>query len=197
MIRRLSMKKEKEILQKLSKGSHTSFEKIFSLFYSKIKAFAYGFLKNHDDAEEVTQIIFIKIWEKREYFSAVENFDSYLFTLSKRTILNYIEQKHTLGIPLEDAVECIGNSSPHDDLVAKDLTLLVDMVVDSMPLQRQKVYRMSRIEGLSNDEIAEKLGLQKKTVENHLNQALNELRRIIYLFFIIYINVNGLGDTLF
>lgn len=65
-------------------------------------------------------------------------------------------------------------------MLAKDLALLVEMVVENMPAQRQAVYKMSREMGMSNDEIALKLGIQKKTVENHLNLALKELRKTIY-----------------
>lgn len=78
------------------------------------------------------------------------------------------------------------NSSPLEDLVAKDLNLLVDMVVEGMPPQRKLIYKLSRVAGLSNSEIAEKLQLTKKTVENHLNLALKELRNSILLMLVFY-----------
>ena len=59
------------------------------------------------------------------------------------------------------------------------MRLLIDMIVENMPPQRQTIYRMSREEGLSNDEIAERLGLQKKTVENTLNLALRQIREML------------------
>lgn len=74
-------------------------------------------------------------------------------------------------------------SSPFDDVVAKDTQLLIDMVVENMPQQRQMIYRMSREQHLKNEEIALQLGIQKKTVENHLNLALKEIKKPYILYF--------------
>lgn len=183
------MKNEIEILKRLSEDDQESFKYIFSSFYSKVRTFAYGFLKDYDEADDVTQMIFIKVWEKRKLFVAVNNFDSYLFSLSKRTIYNYIESKHIINIPIDEADDPFFEDTPYEQLIAKDLSLLIDMVVDSMPPQRRTIYRMSRIEGLSNDEISEKLGLQKKTVENHLNLALKELRNVISVLILVLMSV--------
>ncbi|WP_373736107.1 sigma factor-like helix-turn-helix DNA-binding protein, partial [Bacteroides heparinolyticus] len=77
--------------------------------------------------------------------------------------------------------------TPHDELIAKDLQLLMDMVVSKMPPKRKLIYELSRKKGLSNEQIAEKLGIQKKTVENHLNIALNELRETLSLSVLLYL----------
>lgn len=77
--------------------------------------------------------------------------------------------------------------TPYDKLIAKDLQLLIDMVVNEMPPKRKMIYKLSRIKGLSNEQIAEKLGIQKKTVENHLNIALNELRDALALSILVYL----------
>lgn len=76
--------------------------------------------------------------------------------------------------------------SPLDDLVAKDMQLLIDMVVEGMPSQRKIIYKLSREEGLSNAEIAEKLQISKKTVENHLTLALRELRKALLTCLFLY-----------
>lgn len=78
-----------------------------------------------------------------------------------------------------------GQTSPIEQIEASDLQLLIDMTVENMPPQRQAVYKLSRVEGLSNDQIAEKLGLQKKTVENHLNLALGEIRKVLKMFILL------------
>ena len=59
------------------------------------------------------------------------------------------------------------------------------MVVENMPPQRQTIYKLSREEGLSNDQIAERLGLQKKTVENHLNLALGDIRNMLKILILL------------
>ena len=69
------MENEKEILLRLSEGDEKAFRHIFRTYYSKVKSFSYGFLKDRDEAEELTQMIFIKLWEKKEAFASVNNFD--------------------------------------------------------------------------------------------------------------------------
>lgn len=104
------------------------------------------------------------------------------------TIPNYITTKKLSRFTSEDNVPEISDEyTPYDKLIAKDLQLLIDMVVNEMPPKRKMIYKLSRIEGLSNEQIAEKLGIQKKTVENHLNIALNELRDALALSILVYL----------
>lgn len=181
------MEIEKEVLLGLSEGNEDAFRCIFRKYYSKVRAFAYGFLKDSDEADELAQMIFIKLWEKREIFYSVRNFDSYLFTLSKYTIFNYIEARHIIPVDIDDVPDTPDTKTPYDEIVANDLKLLIDMTVNEMPPQRRHIFKLSRQEGLTNDEIAVKLGIQKKTVENHLNMALKELRNVIGLIVILYL----------
>lgn len=169
-------------------GDHEAFRKIFELSYARVCAFIRGFVKNRVDAEELTQIVFIKLWEKRASFSQVLHFDSYLFTLTKYTVFNYMAAKSTaLSVCLDCVPETYSEFTSHEELVAKDLQLLIDMVVDGMPPQRKLIYQLSRVKGLSNEQIAEQLGLQKKTVENHLNLALKAIRNIISLLCLVFL----------
>ena len=109
-----------------------------------------------------------------------------LFILSKYTVINYISTKRVIPIDIDSLSDRFANeTSPHDEVVAKDTQLLIDMVVENMPPQRQVVYRMSREQCLKNDEIAQQLGLQKKTVENHLNLALKEIKKALYLMILL------------
>lgn len=181
------MENEKEILLRLSEGDEKAFRNIFSRYYSKVRSFSYGFLKDRDEADELAQMIFIKLWEKRDSFVSVHNFDSYLFTLSKYTIFNYIEARHIIPVDIEEVLDNVDTITPYDEVIANDLKLLVDLTVNEMPPQRRQIFRLSRQFGLTNDEIALKLGIQKKTVENHLNLALKELRNIIGFIVIAYI----------
>ena len=183
------------VVEDFANGSHTAFREIFRISYPQIKAFIRGFIKDPDDTEDLTQMVFIKLWEKRAMFLQVHNFNAYLFTLTKYTIFNYIAAKSTLP-PIDDSVdipEKTNDFTQHDDLIAKDLQLFIDMVVENMPAQRKRVYWLSRVEGLSNDEISIKMNLQKKTIENHLNLALKELKESILLLLIVYFLLNGWG----
>lgn len=180
------MEIEKETILLMSKGDKKAYETMFRRFYPKVHRFVAMLLKNEDDADDVSQLIFLKVWNKREKFADIQDFDSYLFILAKYTVINYISSKHIIPIDIDSLPDRYANeSSPHDDVVVKDTQLLIDMVVESMPQQRQMIYRMSREQHLKNEEIAQRLGIQKKTVENHLNLALKEIKKALYLMILL------------
>ena len=170
----------------MSKGDKKAYETMFRKFYSKVHRFVVMLLKNKDDADDVCQLIFLKIWNKREKFTEIKDFDSYLFILTKHTVINYISTKHIIPIDVDSIPDSYhSDSSPLDDVEVKDTQLLIDMVVENLPRQRQMIYRMSREQHLKNEEIAQRLGIQKKTVENHLNLALKEIKKALYFVYLL------------
>ena len=182
------MMEDGPILQQFVRGSHEAFREIFMRYHKKVYYFIFGLLKSEKDAEDLTQEVFLKLWTHRNRFSEVKAFAPYLYVLVKHTVFNYIESKRMRMEQLARMGEEIGGrmgDTPHEELVARDLRLLVDMIVEGMPPQRKTVYRMSRDEGLSNAEIAECLRISKKTVENHLNLALREIRNVVLCLLLV------------
>lgn len=175
-----------DIIEELTEGNQEAFHIIFKAAYPQVRAFSMGLLKNDADADDIAQLVFIKLWTKRTMLAQVRNFDTYLYTITKNTILNHIASRKALMIDITDIPNVsTDNASPLDQIEASDMQLLIDMVVGNMPPQRQTVYRMSREDGLSNEQIAKTLGLQKKTVENHLNLALGDIRKVLKFFIIL------------
>lgn len=184
-----SYKIDKETITKLANGDHQAFHRVFNAFYPKVHAFALGFIKNMTDADDISQTVFINLWTKRQSLQTVENLDAYIYTITKHTVLNHIASRKTFTIDIASIRETTATGmSPQEQIEASDMKLLIDMIVNNMPPQRQAVYRMSREEGLSNDVIAERLGLQKKTVENHINLALGEIRKMLKILIILWLS---------
>ena len=183
------MEVDEEIITSLAQGSHSAFHKVFTAFYPKVHAFASGFLKNSHDADDVCQTIFIKLWTHREALTGVRDLDAYLYTIAKRTVLNHFASHKATTIDIL-AIRNIkaDNPSAQELIEAQDLQLLISMIVENMPLQRQTVYKLSREQGLTNDEIAERMHLQKKTVENHLNLALRDIREVLKILILLLLN---------
>ena len=176
----------KDRIEALAMGSHEAFHEVFRIFYPKVRAFALGFMKNEADADDIVQTVFIKLWTKREMLQKVENLDTYLYTITKNTVLNQMASCKAFTVDIMSMREAASSTaSPLEQIEAQDLKLLIDMVVEHMPPQRQTIYRMSRNDGLSNDQIAEQLGLQKKTVENHLYLALGEIREMLKILILL------------
>lgn len=178
---------ERLLLEELAQGNQGAFQKIFERYYAKILCFISGIIKSDDEAEDLCQEVFVKIWINRANFVDVRNLGVYLYVLSRNLTYNYLESKQTSQSRMEERpFDEEDSHSPLDDLVAKDMQLLIDMVVEGMPSQRKIIYKLSREEGLSNAEIAERLQISKKTVENHLTLALRELRNALLSCLFLY-----------
>lgn len=175
---------DKVTIDAFAMGSRQAFQQVFSVFYPKVHAFALGFIKNEADADDIAQTVFINLWTKHEKLQQVENIDGYIYTIAKHTVLNFIASRR-VTIDIDSIAEPITAASPQAQIEASDMKLLIDMIVANMPPQRQTIYRMSREQGLNNDAIAEKLGLQKKTVENHLNLALGDIRKMLKILILL------------
>lgn len=176
-------------ISQLVSGSQRAFHKVFITSYPKVFSFSLRLVKNRDDAEDIAQTVFIRLWTKRDLLINVQNLDSYLYSMVKHTVLNYIKSKRGITVDISKMNNITNSlSSPQEQIEAKDLKLLVDLIVENMPKQRRIIYKMSREQGMSNDDIALKMGLQKRTVENHIHLALKEIKRNLPLLFLIIFN---------
>lgn len=162
------------------------FEKFFIEYYPKVKSFALRILMSEHDAEDVTQDIFLKILEMKE--EKVN--EALLFTMTRNHIFNLlkrrtIERKYQEYLLKEDfSTESLNLEKK---IYAEELELLALNIIEKMPEQRRKIFTMSRFEGKKNKEIAKELNLSVRTVERHIYLALTELKRIMFLFFLFFI----------
>lgn len=168
-------------VKELVSGSHKAFRSLFMSYFPKVKYFIRHLVKSEIIAEELSQDVFMKIWENREQLGAVESFNSYVYRIAKNMALNYLRRKYLEDTYL-DEYEGETFVTIEGELYAREMRLLEQLTVSRMPRKRKAIYEMSRKEGLTNDEIAIRMGVSKKTVENHLNLALKEIRKTLSLF---------------
>jgi len=178
---------ESKLVENIALGDHAAYKEVFLKYFPKVKYFIAHFLKSETTAEDLTQEIFVKLWENRSKLASVQSFSSYIYRMARNATLNYIEHKNVEKKYFEQQYEEELGQSIEEELYARELELLVHLTVNHMPLQRKRVYQMSRDEGLKNEDIAEQLNISKKTVENHLNIALKEIRKIISLFALFFV----------
>jgi len=174
---------ESGYLKKLGEGNHDAFDILFMSYHSLVKRFLLGFIKNKEDVEDMAQDIFYNIWKHRGAVATVGSFKAYLFRMARNAVYNYfklnaIHEEHLHQYQLETILV---DDLQEERIYAQDLGLLFDVAIVNMPPQRQRIFNMSRKDGLSNEEIARELNISKRTVENHITQALADLRKLLII----------------
>ncbi|MEI7423883.1 MAG: RNA polymerase sigma-70 factor [Prolixibacteraceae bacterium] len=159
------------------------FRHIFQQFYQPLYHLSSHYLEDPDEAKEVVQNAFVKLWEVRQNLNEDSNIRNYLFTLVKNNCLNLLKRKQLLLKHheklkwMEMHYQYQSLSRMGDDyLEFNELKEKIDQAIKNLPEHCRVVFEMSRFEELKNREIAEKLGVTQKTVEAHLTRALKILR---------------------
>lgn len=185
---------DQELFDQIKRGSKEAFKFLFERYGLRIHRFALGYLKSDHDAEELVQEVFLKLWDKRESLDGSQNVRGFIFKIAVNAIYDSIRRKNIHQAFQEFASQNPVNSDETwHEVVYNDMLAQVNRLISQMPEQRQKVFKMSRENGLSNDEISEKLGLSKRTVENQLYRATAFLKKnlpldsaLMLLFFSLF-----------
>lgn len=174
-------------LQAIANGSTEAFEWLFMQYQPRLLNFLTGLIHDKEASRDMSQDIFMMLWRDREKLRVVNSFSSYLFQIARYMAYDYFDK---LAVSEKYADELLQNpelgESDEEQFFVRELQSLINQTVDQMSPQRQRVYRMSREEGLSNEEIAQRLDISKRTVENHLTAALAILRKVLYLYIACY-----------
>lgn len=155
-----------------------SFDTFFLTWQPKLLYFIERLLKNHEAARDICQEIFLKAWDMRDSLFAMHAPESYLFKMARNAVYNYFEHNKVTARYITEALRNKEASyEAEEQLFAAQLRKMIEQTIAAMPEQRKKVWHMSRDEGMGNDEIAARLNISKRTVENHLSNALRQIRK--------------------
>lgn len=156
-----------------------AFDGIFTRYYPKVKHFILGFCNDEFEAENIAQDIFMKLWIRRGDLASVGHLDSYMFAMARNATLNALKSSLRRKAAGETMADIADSLSVEDDVCCEELREIIERGIESMPPRQKRVFVMSRIDGMRNDEIAEKLQISKRTVEAHISSALADLRRLL------------------
>lgn len=165
-------------LKALKNGDPAAFERLFSTYGKRMYYFAYGYLKSKQEAEGVVQEVFLRIWRNRRQINPKLSFKAYLFKIAYHYIIELFEQnarhqayRHNI---LEDAVEFTDQTNERLDY--QMLLEKVEALIHKLPARQKEILLKRRKEGIPVKEIAISLGISPKTVENHLTEAIKNLK---------------------
>lgn len=177
------------LIFQIQRDNEYAFKQLYQEYYAKVVTFIAGIIKKREIARDLAQDVFVNLWLNRKTLDVSRNLQNYLFVASRHAAINYLKKELSVtSEPIEAMHTDIGSDiTVEDTLFAKEIRLLIEMIVSEMPEQRQRIYRMSREEGMSNEEIAGRLGISKRSVENQVSLALKEIRQavtayVIFLF---------------
>ena len=153
------------------------FENVFKTHFKNLHAYAYTIVRDEDEAEEIVQNVFFKLWEKREQVHIEQSLTAYLYRSVYYESLNHLKHnKVKEDHKTRHIATYQSTNNDADSLIVKELREKIHTTVQELPEQCRTVFQMSRFEGMRYREIAQRLGISEKTVENHMGKALKVLR---------------------
>ena len=180
------MDEARRYLAALARDDRSAFDALYLKYAAKTEEFLYRMLKDHSEAEDITQDIFLKIWRNRTSIGAVDAFGPYLFRMARNAVYDRFDNRSVRENNARRDSQLPEYELPDSAIDSRDLLLLIRMVVEKMPEQRRRIFRMSREEGLSTDQIAAQLSLSRRTVEHQISRALAELRKLVKLILFFF-----------
>lgn len=164
------------------------FEEIFRVHFPTVKFFISKFLKSEADAEDLAQDVFVKLWANFELWKDNDGKDGYIYTIAKNLTLDFIKRKklendfHDEQVHKNSIQELSGFIDPLNTIYCDEIQLIMEMTLERFPERRRKIFKMSRLDNMSNQEIAKVLQISIRTVEHQIYLSLQILKKIIVFF---------------
>lgn len=168
-----------DVLFRLKQGDEDAFESIYWKYNSWVFNFIHSLLFDKSLAEDLTQTVFLKIWEKRESIDPELGFDSYLFAIARNLVYKETENRLKSELLSDTLKEYSANqdSLTEENIDADSLREYINNLIEKLPPSRRQIFQLSRHAHLSNKEIASRLSISEKTVETQLYRALRFLKQ--------------------
>ncbi len=167
---------ERQLLAAIAAGDEKAFRVMAESYWSRVYYNTLTLVKSPAVAQDLTQDIFLKIWLQRDKLAAVESFRTYIYVVGRNQVINAMRKKIVESALDDSLAQREDMHAPHLRLEEKDIYKALMEGVERLTPQQKLIFKMSRIEGLSHEDIARRLGLSKNTVKVHMVIALNFLR---------------------
>lgn len=171
---------DRQLVSRLRVGDKKAFEEIFRKYREKVYYFAIRYYNSPEDAENVVQDVFVKLWDEHEGVKEELSLNNYIYTIAKNHLFNIHRKKINEKAYRNYIVDyLVQTPNLENELIYADLKAGIDKVIENLPAQRKKVFIMSNFEGFSNKELASILNLSVRTIEVHKSLALQTIRKAL------------------
>ena len=171
-------KTDTELATLLIRDNEAAFSELYVRSKDKLYYFCLHLLKSKEEANDIVQEIFIRLWESRSFINPELSFSSFLYTMARNRILNYFRD-----IDIDEKVKQILSAQKITEeeaidskIIYTEYQMILQNAISQLPPQRQKIFNMSRIESMSHKEIAAELGISVNTVQEHISEALKFIK---------------------
>ena len=180
---------ENKIREACASNRERGFKMLMDSFQVPIYNYIRRLVVSHEDAEDIIQNVFMKIWIHREALDETMSIKNYIYVLSKREVFNYLRAKYNTHVVLTEDMMTLERPSSIDEPTTdyRELREAVQSVINTMPPKRRSVFCLSRFKSLTNQEIADKLGISIRTVEKHIELALRTFKEQLGSFFALFV----------
>lgn len=184
---------EKRLVRKIRHGDEKAFQEAFYQYKDRLFSYCYRFTKSEDLAEEIVHDALLKVWTNRKFLDENRSFISYLYTITRNLALNFLKKSATDEVLKRNvqAYFATWHNETEDAVHYANLEEIANLAISQLPPQQQRIYRMSRDEKMTHEEIAESLNISKHTVRNHIIKSLQSIKQYLQLhadisLFILY-----------
>ena len=168
---------QSKLLYELSQGNELAFTKLYNEYKNVVFSTALKITKSRMLAEEVVQDVFLKIWQNHENLAEITNIENYLFIISRNHIFDMIKKiARDTSLVVDSNYKNTSTNNTEDAIKDDQYNVILNQIVDQLPPQQQKIYKMAKWDGLSHQKIGEDLGISTETVKKHMAQALKFVR---------------------
>lgn len=171
---------EKEVLLRIAAGDAVAFSTIFYRYHQELAAYVLRLTRSQCMTEEIVQETFLKIWIKKEQLAAVQDFRAWLFTLCRNHCFNSLRQMARAALQQQTWIsQVIQQAHENEEPAPEYYFSLIEEAVGQLSPQQQKVYLLSRRDGLKHEDIARQLQLSRHTVKRHMSLALHAIEAYV------------------
>jgi len=170
---------EEYLLDELKRGSESAFREIFDTYYHSLFCIARQYLNDDFTADTVVGDLFYHIWETRKTLQIQVSLNAYLIRSIRNYSINYLRKNYVereTDLQAASPLLFITDEYPLGTLLEKELTEKIQEEIRKLPLETRRVFVLSRMKDLTNNQVAEQLGISVNTVKYHIKQALSILR---------------------
>ncbi len=178
---------EQYCLAALSEGNRQAFEWLFLEWHPRLVDFFVHLLEDEETAYDYAQDVFFDVWTSRQKFAEVKSFSAYLFQMARFKAYNHFDKSAVKTRFRSEVMKTGSESTPSGEsaLYATETLTRIRETLETLPQKRREVFVMSRLLGYTNEQISLRLGINKRTVENHITNVLSDLRKVIKMLIVL------------